>query len=933
MQRSNISKLIKNCLLGFAIASQCTVAYSIESPSSSSEEAFLIRRIAEFWKDGDFSIVKTQIKDFIQKYPSSSMHDYLHGILGDLLIQENNFVDALAAYKAIADSSITNKVILNKLQCYYELDDFSSLQEEGEQYLSYTSDEFESRKNEYHFVMAESYFRQALLSEDQDVVKELAAKARPFYEELLDTEYGEVSSFALAEVYKTLGQNAKGADLYLVLAERYPEKKENLLFNAAILEANLDKHASIQIFDRVIDMRGSKAPEASYNRLLLYYQTNQFDNVISNHRLVYPHVAENQLGTFNYVVAKSFYALEDYDSAVSPMQNYLVEQDSASDQFKDALLVQLTCAKQLSDESLFDKTLTTFKEYYPDDKELGKALFMHAMLLKKEGDLPAAEEKLRQVVEKYSDFDDQESLLYEYSVLTHQNEKFDTSYQMFKNFLSQFPESERTQSAWRYFLSSCLHLSKEEKTDESTGYSQDVFLSDLQKVLSNDNGLSSDEIREYKLLYAKLAYEQSYYNESLETLSHYVKDYAEHETLAEAHVLTALSLNKLNSDLEGFCDHLETAIKLNPNKYDTSLIHLQLYNAYITRAQNQNNDAHLTELAADYLYIALQDANNTVKLENKLWLAGHYFKKVSTFLEGDWTRSIHDSEIISIMAQRAEEVYGSAILTDNGEIISINNEENLYLEPEILKYTKLLGYSSHKEEKIEHLKSLIEMQNQNTALDWSFKRQALYELASTYEDQNDYKDALDSYEFIANHMAEKTTPITCASKLKSATIKFSLLDKNQYSESDPAILGILNQLKELQIKKNALSEPIHLEGAFNYARIRSELSAKNLKASRYLFFLTRMKEDYESKDDALGIDYHNQLQENPAAAALYKSYLTYINAEILRMQAKQLLRENKKVEAQEKKQMAYSMLTELENSNVPTKFLKSQINRSLKKLK
>ena len=37
--------------------------------TQSDEEAFLIRRIAEFWKDGDFGIVKTQIVDFLDKYP------------------------------------------------------------------------------------------------------------------------------------------------------------------------------------------------------------------------------------------------------------------------------------------------------------------------------------------------------------------------------------------------------------------------------------------------------------------------------------------------------------------------------------------------------------------------------------------------------------------------------------------------------------------------------------------------------------------------------------------------------------------------------------------------------------------------------------------------------------------------------------------------
>ena len=44
-------------------AHQKKEASSIQS--STDEEAFLIRRIAEFWKDGDYSLVKTQILNFL----------------------------------------------------------------------------------------------------------------------------------------------------------------------------------------------------------------------------------------------------------------------------------------------------------------------------------------------------------------------------------------------------------------------------------------------------------------------------------------------------------------------------------------------------------------------------------------------------------------------------------------------------------------------------------------------------------------------------------------------------------------------------------------------------------------------------------------------------------------------------------------------------
>lgn len=931
MQRSSMSKLLRKCLLGVAIAGQCSIAYASEYNYSSDEEAFLIRRIAEFWKDGDFTIVKTQINDFLQKYPSSSMQDYLQGILGDLFLQENNYAKALEAYQTVSNSEIKNKIILNKLQCYYELDQYEAISNEGENYLSYSSDDFETRKNEFHFVMAESYFRRALDSKDTELAKELSKKAEPYYEELLDSEYSEVSSFALAEVYRILGESSKGADLYLVLAERYPAKKESLLFNAALLESNLDKDAAIEIFDRIIAMRGVKAQEAAYNRLILYYQTKQYDNVVSNHRLVYPHVADEDLPTYHFIVGKSYYALEDYESAITPLEQFVLEQNDPTDQYKDALLIQMTSAKQIGNEEVFSKALERFSEAYPDDQELGKAHFMHAMILKKEGDLASVESSLKTIVDKYPDFEDKESLLYEYAVITHQNEKYDISYDMFKNFISSYPESDRIQSSWRYFLSSCLHLSNQAKDSTDISYSKDVFLSDLQKVLSSDSGLSSDELREYRLLYAKLAYELNYYNESLETLGSYIGEYREHNSLAEAHMLTALNLNKLSSDLEGFCDHLETALTISPDKYDTSPVHLQLFNAYIARSEHSENSQELTKKAADYLYIALKDDNADVKLENQLWLGGYFYNQTAEHLKNDWTASIYDNESVTTSAQKALEVYEKALLNDEDSLISIN-EESLYAEPEALKFAELAGEAGQKERKYSILASLVENQKSKESLNWKFKRQAIFELAKTYEDLKDDHAALDAYEEIVSNYSQTVTPITNASKLKAATLSFSLLDSADKKENNKAVLKVLNDLKELQIRKNVISEPTHLEAALNYAQIRASLSEKNMKDSRYLFFLSRMKEDFTSKEDSIGSNYHEELAQNSQTQKIYKCYMDFVDAEILRMQSRQLMRENKRKEAQERKDQAYALLTSIDNASVPTEFLQKQVNASLKKL-
>lgn len=921
---------IKKCCILVALATSVHT-YSANTPSKTSdEEAFLIRRIAEFWKDGDYAIVKTQIHEFTKKYPTSALKDYLQGILADLFLQENQYEQALAIYSTISDPSVYEKIILNKLQCYYELNKYENLFKEGEKFLTNSSPEFKERKNEFHFIMAESYFRYSLTLQDEKQQAAFATKAQPLYEELANTEYADVSSFALAEIYRTLKQNAKGVELYLTLAEKHPTKKESLLFNAALLEANLNKQSSIAIFDRVIALNGPKAGDAAFNRLLLYFQTEQYESVVNQHRLVYPYVPENQMTTFNFIVGKSFYNLEDYENAVAPLEKYILDQKGPSDQYKDALLIQMTCAKNTNNEPLFDKNINRFKTSYPDDSELAKAYFMHAMILKKEGKSEKVEQALEIIFNKHPQFEDREGLLYEYALVSHENGKYEKSYQTLQQFLKDYPDSERKQSVWRYFLSCCLHLSKASETTPGS-YTKTLFLSDLKKVLNNKNGLSIDEVREYRLLYSKLAYELNFYNDSLENLNAYIHDYPAHESLAEAHLLTALSLNKLNADPETFCVHLEKAIELNPELYDTSAIHLQLYNAYIVRADNSKDPALLIEKAAQYLYKASQDPSQSIKVENQLWLAGYYYNFSKKYLDEHWSHSPGDNKDISLCVDRSIELY-TRVLSLNKSPLKPIDSQNLYLESEAIKFAELAGLRGQQEKKIAILQNLIEQQNTHPDWAWQFKRQTLFELAKTYEKVGNLEAASETYQFI-NEFPAVATPITTITALKTAKLQFELMDKKSKTEKNSDIIMILNQLKDLQIRKNILSEPAHLEAGIEYAKIRTALSQDAMKDSRYLFFLVRLKEDFTSTEDTVTTEYLTTLKKNDFQENIYTAYMKFIDAEILRMQAKLLYNENQKEEGNQSKQKAIQLLSEIELNGVPTEYLHNEITKTMKLLR
>lgn len=927
MQRDQkLHGFIKKCCIVVAIATSMH-AYS-NMPTSSDEEAFLIRRIAEFWKDGDYAIVKAQINDFVKKHPQSNLKDYLHGILADLLLQEGHYDQALVIYKTISDPSIYEKTLLNRLQCYYELSHYEPLFKEGEKHLA--SNNFGDRKEEFNFIMAESYFRHALTLKDEGQKKTFLEKAQPIYENLSQSDYSDVSSFALADIYRSLKQNVKGVDLYLSLAEKHPDQKEALLFNAALLEASINKQVAIEIFDRVIALNGSKSGDASFNRLLLQFQTQNYDDVVKQHRVVYPHVPEDQMATFHFIVGKSFYLLQNYENAITPLEKYILDQKTYSNQYKDALLLQMTCANHVDNEPLFDKTLTRFKTAYPSDAELPKAYFMHAMLLKKQGDFVKVEQKLKQLVENSSSFSDQESLFYEYAIATHQNAHYMVSYTALQHFLTDFPESTLKDSAWRYFLSCCLHLSKSYET-EVTSYSKDLFLTDLQKVLSHKNGLSEDEVREYRLLYAKLAYELTYYNNALDSLKDYIQDYPKDQSLGEAHLITALSLSKLNADPVSFCTHLETALELNPNLYHTGSIYLQLYNAYITRAQGSDQAHPLIDKAAYYLYSALQDNTQPIKVENQLWLAGYYYQRAKNYLEEHWTHAPGDRQDVSLCIDRALDLYNHVLSSDKTSLKNIDGK-NLYLESEALKFAELAGLRNHQNKKIAILESLIEQQNAHSNWSWQFQRQAIFELANTYERINDLETALETYEFI-NEFPKVATPLTTACSLKTAKLRFELLDKKNKNEKNPEVVQILNQLKDLQIRKNALSEPYHLEAGLEYAKIRMALTPDSTKDSRYLFFLVRLKEDFTTNDDVMSNDYFSALKANKDQELCYTAYMKFVDAEILRMQAKQLHQEHKKEEAAEYKQKALALLTEIENNKAPSEYLHAEVAKSMKLLR
>ena len=613
----------------FALANKKGEIYTPQPTSD--EEAFLVRRIAEFWKDGDFAIVKSQIRDFFDRFPESPLHDYFHGLLGDLFLQENKVQEALSAYEKISDLDVKEKILINKLHCLYALDRYQELQTEATPYIGYSHKDFLERKEEFSFLLAESLFRQSLTEESKEKKEELCIHAKPFYEGLNDTPYASISEFALAEIYRMLEEYEKASVLYGSLAEKHKNEKEDLLFQQASMQSYFDLEASLATFQNVFMIRGKRENEALFNHLVIAFQLSKYDTVIDEHEDVFSSLSDENKPTYEYIVGKSYFAQNDFENSRLHLSEFTKYVNTPSNKLKNALLIQMTSAQNLNDENLFTASLEKFENLFPNDKELPKAIFMHAMLCKDTGNFSQAEASLSLIKEKYNDFEDRESFLFEYGLLAHQGEKYEESYHSFTSYLSEFSDSERANTVWKLFLSSSLNLFKSSVEKENPTYTKRQFYTDLKTILEVENLLTEEHAKEYRLLFAKISFETGHSEEALSHLTeNVIPSFSENESkaLAEANYIAALCHEHIGQDTKSFCHHLEEAIRLQPDLYNNANVHLQLYNGFLSLSgvlQDTEVSAELQnkylDLAASHLYNSISCSDNPVKSENRLWLA------------------------------------------------------------------------------------------------------------------------------------------------------------------------------------------------------------------------------------------------------------------------------------------------------------------------
>ncbi|MCB1084354.1 MAG: hypothetical protein KDK61_08585, partial [Simkania sp.] len=258
------------------------------------------------------------------------------------------------------------------------------------------------------------------------------------------------------------------------------------------------------------------------------------------------------------------------------------------------------------------------------------------------------------------------------------------------------------------------------------------------------------------------------------------------------------------------------------------------------------------------------------------------------------------------------------LLLKEGKLITFT-ADNLHLENEVVKLAKLFEYQNAQTKKRDLLKGLLEQQSEKPDLNWSSQKGALFELAMVYEALGEKEKALETFSFIhaqANHFP---TALACHASLEASRLHFELIEEGMRNEKNEEILSILNDLKELQIRKNANSEPMHLEAALEYAKIRSVISNADEQDARYLFFLSRIKDDFTSSEDLVTQDYLVNLGRDTGKRQIFDAYMKFIDAEKIRSEAKNLYKQERLSEMEELHESALTIYSEIKNDpNTPS---------------
>lgn len=892
-RKRRLNWIFYSCFIAFSVFGN--LAFSEEITP---EEALFVRRILEFWKDKETHIVKSQINQFIETYPKSAYIDSLLVILGDTLWNEKQYMDSLQAYNAISSNPFQQKVLNNRLDCLYRLERYEELTMELKPKLEPLDlNALNPEQALWVYYQAEALLQTAKQTGDPALSRGSYEQTSYLFKKLLPSVHAENARLALIEIELALGNQENAVNYYLDLARDIPEKKGEMLLEAAQLQSAYDPREALRLLEEVQhNHQGQLSSQAALKKLVLLYDEGCYQQIVDGRKEIENLLNTTQKPILDFYLGRSYFALKQYDQAVSYLrpllkeENHLPSRDASVN--KTILLTIAASAQHLNDLILIQNIAKEFETDYPHDPAYAKILYLKGLTHQHSHQLKEALADFERIEKEYQKFERMENVLFEISLLHYKTEEWENSRAAFLKLIEQAPESTQGLAARQYLPCISLQmLEKAEAKGEAAERLREQLLSDLKQAMETPGVIKPAQKPIYMLKIGKLYYDMQRYNEAMDVLNQYLQQHVHDENLFQGHLLMAMCYHEDKQDLSMFTLHAEKTLDAKPEFSDQCRLRLNLFSAYLQRAkalkeQGREEIAYqdCIDKAVEHLHKVYKLKPEQIKAENKLWMADYFYNKVKGNGNDYIIEPLASHEALEL-AREAAGIYKSALgWPENGAPIT---DQTLYLEHELFKLSNLYGWLNSIDAQVKILDTLIGLQQKNPAWEWSLRTRTLFSKANAMNAQGNLAAALNAYSSLMNNHKSTDLFITNATKLQWARLYFASLPQERRTTEDPEMLSVLNTLKNLQIRKSIAHEPIHVEAALEYAVIRASLEPEERQPQQMQFLLSRIKEDFTTKDDVRSKDYHAGRQQNPAKDLVYQAYMMLIDAHLARMEAQQ----------------------------------------------
>lgn len=862
------------------------MTHSPISSDESSDEALFVRRILEFWRDKEHSIVKSQIEQFIHTYPQSEYVDSLLLILGDTFCHEKNYEAGLAAYNRIQTTVIQEKVFNNRLDCLYHLHRHEQLTAEIDNKL-YSPAPVRDR-DLWTYYKAEALLNAAKQDSNPESRIIKFEQARLLFDNLISSEHKDNAKLALIEIEVESGRSDNAAKLYMELAQDMPENKHEMLLHAARLQGTYSPKDAIPLLDDIQkSAKTDLSSQAALNKVVLLFEEGLHERIISEKEILQNLVQKEQMPFLHFYIGRSYYALNEHDQAIQHLlplldnTRWISNQDSPIE--KTILLTVAACAHHQNDLTLLDSMKSRFEKNHAYDPLFAKILYMNGLTCHRMHKYKDALEEFQRITKDYPSFEQIDNVLFEKGVLEYKTNNLAESRKTFLELLENSPHTPASLNAIQYLpCISLQQLEQAEERGEACLQLRETLLSDICTALQTEGALKQTQRPAYLLKLAKVNYDMFRYEDAMQALKHLIEAYPDDENLFQAHLLLAICYQEGMNDPNGFALNAERVLELKPEFGDQARLRLNLFNTYLEMARETTHaEQAYTEKAADHLFKVYQENEGQIKPENKLWMGDYFYARVKTYSDDYEVEQLKHNRALEY-ASKALSIYSS--MYPNADQWPITNE-TVNVENELFKLSNLHGWLNDRDMQIKILDHLYSFQKKEPQWAWPLRNRIILAKAYSLQQQGKSDEAYELYNILAIQTKPTDRRLANTAKLQWARLKFQMLPQEKRSIDSDEILAILKALKDLQIQKNIAHEPIHLEAALDYTQIRSTLEPENNRNEQALFLLKRVKQEFNSRGDLQSKDYHAGREKNPSKEAIFQAYSMLIDASISRLEA------------------------------------------------